>query len=130
MSDKIVYLYDKNTHKFSGQEFAYESAAKPGEFIVPVNGTLIAPPESQDGYDIVFTDNKWRLVKNEEPIVSEKDKKIFELKQKLDETDYQVLKNMEAFLINNPLPYDMEKLHNNRQSWRNQIKQLEAQNGK
>lgn len=130
MSDKIVYLYDKNTHKFSGQEFAYESAAKPGEFIVPTNGTLIAPPESQDGYDIVFVDNKWLLVKNEEYTPSENEKKIFELKRKLTESDYQVIKNMEASLINNPLPYDMEKLHNNRQSWRNQINQLEAQNGK
>jgi len=41
MTDKIVYLYDKTSHKLIGTEFLYENAAKPGEYLIPENGTLL-----------------------------------------------------------------------------------------
>lgn len=121
MTNQIVYLYDKTSHKFIGTEFLYENAAKPGEYLIPENGTLLEPPTAKDGFDIVFNKNKWNLVKDETATISEKEAKEFKLKQKLFETDYKLLKNMEAFLANQPLPYDPVQFHNTRQSWRNQL---------
>lgn len=121
MTDKIVYLYDKTSHKLIGTEFLYENAAKPGEYLIPENGTLLEPPAVKEGYDIIFNKNAWSLIKNKNESISEKEIKEAKLKQKLAETDYKLLKNIEAFLANQPLPYDPEQLHNLRQSWRNQL---------
>ena len=121
MTDKIVYLYDKTSHKLIGTEFLYENAAKPGEYLIPENGTLLEPPAAKEGYDIILNKNAWSLIKNKNESISEKEIKEAKLKQKLAETDYKLLKNIEAFLANQPLPYDPEQLHNLRQSWRNQL---------
>jgi hypothetical protein len=52
---------------------------------------------------------------------------IFDLKIKLKESDYKIIKCYEARLQNQPDPYDVAELTNLRQSWRNQIKILEEE---
>ena len=51
--------------------------------------------------------------------------KISSIKQQLSDTDYKVIKNMEAQLVNEELPYDSVTLHNERQALRDKINELE-----
>ena len=51
---------------------------------------------------------------------------IDELKQQLSESDYKVTKCYECSLVGEPLPYDIEALHTERQSIRDKINELEA----
>lgn len=50
---------------------------------------------------------------------------IFQLKEQLASTDYQVIKCMEAQLMGNPLPYDIKPLYSERQQIRDRINKLE-----
>ena len=50
---------------------------------------------------------------------------ITNLKQQLSDTDYKVIKNMEAQLVNEELPYDSVTLHAERQALRDKINELE-----
>ena len=50
---------------------------------------------------------------------------ITNLKQQLSDTDYKVIKNMEAQLVNEELPYDSVTLHTERQALRDKINELE-----
>lgn len=50
---------------------------------------------------------------------------IAEFKSKLESTDYQIIKCFEYSLLNIELPYDLEKLHTERQTMRDKINALE-----
>lgn len=49
------------------------------------------------------------------------------LKTSLTETDYQVIKCYEAKMVGDTLPYDIDKLHAERQAIRDKINALEAE---
>lgn len=53
-------------------------------------------------------------------------KQIQELKQALSDSDYKITKCYEANLLGKELPYDMVELHNERETKRLQINELEA----
>lgn len=61
------------------------------------------------------------IIKDKEKIFN----KISFLKQQLSESDYKVIKNMEAQLVNEELPYDSVTLHAERQALRDKINELE-----
>lgn len=48
------------------------------------------------------------------------------LKEKLTNTDYQIIKCYEYALAGRELPYDAEKLHKNRQTIRDKINELQG----
>lgn len=50
---------------------------------------------------------------------------IENLKMQLESTDYMVTKCMEASLVGKPLPYDIESIHVERQTIRDEINRLE-----
>ena len=52
--------------------------------------------------------------------------KIEALKNRLDETDYMIIKASEYQLLGLEIPYDMESLHAERQTVRDKINELEA----
>lgn len=54
-------------------------------------------------------------------------KQIAELKKQLEDTDYQVTKCYESFLMNEALPYDVAALHQFRQAARDKINELEEE---
>lgn len=54
-------------------------------------------------------------------------KEIESRKQDLCDSDYKIVKCYEASLLNIPLPYDVEELHQSRQQIRNEINELELQ---
>ncbi|WP_373248297.1 hypothetical protein [Bacteroides thetaiotaomicron] len=53
-------------------------------------------------------------------------KKIDNLKEVLSSSDYKVIKCQEASLIGKQMPYDVDELHKERQSIRDEINRLES----
>jgi hypothetical protein len=56
-----------------------------------------------------------------------KKRKIKEIKENLNSTDYKVTKCYEAFMRQLPLPYNLEELAAQRDAWRAEINQLEEE---
>lgn len=87
--------------------------------------------KTDEGYIINITpyDNGDRISFNYEKAIDYQKKKneIASLKKKLSDTDYKVTKCYEASLIGEVLPYDIVKLHTERQSFRDKINDLEAE---
>lgn len=66
---------------------------------------------------------KW---KTKQEIEIEKQKaEINNLKSQLEETDYQIIKSSEYQLLELEAPYNLEKIHSERQTLRDRINELE-----
>jgi len=77
--------------------------------------------------DIPFDAGDKISFKYEKVIDEEKVKRrIDELKQQLADGDYKITKCYEASMLGNNLPYDIETLHEERQSIRDEINRLQA----
>ena len=135
----ICYRYDQEKKTFQQSE---EMLKDPLEselqgkdiWLLPADCTLIEPPEAKEGFDIIFNGESWEYKEQEkekepEPYVpTEKEKtqqEIWELKAKLSETDYKILKCSEASLLGQELPYDLDAVVSERDGWRAQINELE-----
>ena len=135
----VCYRYDHKKKTFQKSEKMHkdplESKLQGNDvWLLPADCTLIEPPETKEGFDIVWNGNAWEYKEPEkekepEPYVpTEKEKtqqEILELKNKLSETDYKVLKCTEASLRGQELPYDFEAVVSERDEWRQQINVLE-----
>lgn len=53
-------------------------------------------------------------------------REIQALKDRLASEDYKVIKCYEATLLGEPLPYDVQQIHHERQTYRDKINELEA----
>lgn len=87
-------------------------------------------PEKLSCYRLInsrfeFDVDKWDKIKSEREKAA-KSKKIDELKKDLADTDYKIIKCMEYYMNDLELPYDLEKVHTERQALRDQINALEA----
>lgn len=133
----ICYRYDQEKKTFQQSE---EMLKDPLEselqgkdiWLLPADCTLIEPPEEKEGFDIVWSGDAWEYKEQEkepEPYVpTEKEKtqqKIWDLKEKLSETDYKILKCSEASLQGQEMPYDLDVVVAEREGWRAQINELE-----
>ena len=135
----ICYRYDQEKKTFQQSE---EMLKDPLEselqgkdiWLLPADCTLIEPPEAKEGFDIIFNGESWEYKEQEkekepEPYVpTEKEKtqqEIWDLKEKLSETDYKILKCSEASLLGQELPYDLDAVVSERDGWRAQINELE-----
>ena len=135
----ICYRYDQEKKTFQQSE---EMLKDPLEselqgkdiWLLPADCTLIEPPEAKDGFDIVWSGDAWEYKEQEKPkeeepyVPTEKEKmqrEIWELKEKLSETDYKILKCSEASLLGQELPYDLDAVVSERDGWRAQINELE-----
>lgn len=103
-------------------------------WLLPADCTLIEPPEAKDGFDIVWNGDAWEYKEQEKPkeaepyVPTEKEKtqqEIWQLKSKLSETDYKILKCSEASLLGQEMPYDLDAVVAERDEWRAQINALE-----
>jgi len=72
----------------------------------------------------ILTEEEYETRKANEPVSPETE--IERLKAELAETDYKIIKCSEYQLAGQPLPYDIQALHTERQALRDQINQLEA----
>lgn len=133
----ICYRYDQEKKKFMHSEEMHkdplESKLQGKDiWLLPANCTLIEPPEAKEGFDIVWNGDAWEYKEQEkepEPYVpTEKEKtqrEIWDLKAKLSETDYKILKCSEASLQGQEMPYDLDAVVAERDGWRAQINKLE-----
>ena len=135
----ICYRYDQEKKTFQQSEEMHkdplESKLQGKDiWLLPADCTLIEPPEAKEGFDIVWSGDAWEYKEQEkekepEPYIpTEKEKtqqKIWELKAKLSETDYKILKCTEASLRGQELPYDLDAVVSERDGWRAQINELE-----
>lgn len=88
--------------------------------------TIIAPTHQQ------MLDAGWQVYQPPQPTEAElaemaRQNRIAELHQLLDDSDYKVIKIAECAAIGEELPYDAEELHEQRQGWRDEINELEAE---
>lgn len=77
--------------------------------------------EQSKGKELKVVDGKVVAV---ERVITEEEKaqaKIFELKQKLQKTDYLAIKHFEGYLTD----YEYEPIKEQRQAWRDEINELE-----
>ena len=72
----------------------------------------------------IFDENKYQEILNTEA-EEEKQAKIKELQSELNESDYKIIKCNEYKLAGLELPYDIEKLHKQRQVLRDEINKLQ-----
>lgn len=135
----ICYRYDHEKKTFQQSEEMHKDPLETklqGKdiWLLPADCTLIEPPEAKEGFDIVWNGDAWEYKEQEkekepEPYVpTEKEKtqqEIWELKAKLSETDYKILKCTEASLCGKELPYDLDAVVSERDGWRAQINVLE-----
>ena len=135
----ICYRYDQEKKTFQQSEEMHkdplESKLQGKDiWLLPADCTLIEPPEAKEGFDIVWNGDAWEYKEQEKPKEpepydpTEKEKtqqEIWELKAKLSETDYKVLKCTEASLRGQELPYDLDAVVSERDGWRAQINELE-----
>lgn len=135
----ICYRYDQEKKTFQQSEEMHKDPLESklqgkDVWLLPADCTLIEPPEAKEGFDIIFNGESWEYKEQEkkpedEPYVpTEKEKtqqKIWELKAKLSETDYKVLKCTEASLRGQELTYDLDSVVSERDGWRAQINELE-----
>lgn len=105
-------------------------------FLLPQYCTFKKPLEQKDGCDVCFdvAAEKWVYVEREEdeevlphePTTEEqKQIRVDELKDLLNATDYKIIKCSECSLAGEPLPYDIKALHEERQTIRDEINEIE-----
>lgn len=74
----------------------------------------------------VFDENKYQEILNSKA-EEKKQAKIKELQSELNESDYKIIKCNEYKLAGLELPYDIEKLHKQRQVLRDEINKLQGE---
>lgn len=77
----------------------------------------------------VLDADKWAAIeakRAENARINEINSKITALKNEIESSDYQIIKCYEYALCNLPSPYDVIKLHEERQALRDEINELEA----
>lgn len=100
------------------------------QIIIKANGYQIINPSEE-----ILLENGWEeyVTPETEPDMAEiksrhREDEIEHLKQRLSESDYMVIKCVEASLCGNALPYDIEELHRERNELREQINRLKNEN--
>jgi hypothetical protein len=84
-------------------------------------------------YNLYYINNDFLIKKPDDILIKNillienKKSKIETLKEKLINTDYKIIKCYEAFMRQQPLPYNLEELSAQRDTWRAEINQLEEE---
>lgn len=118
----MVKLYIKDGQILSAKQIIIKADGyqiiNPTEEILLENGweEYVAPEQTQTEEEIA------------EMAARQKQDEIDRLKERLAESDYKVIKCMEAYLSNDDLPYDITSLHDERNELRRQINELEHEN--
>lgn len=81
------------------------------------------------GIERDMTQEEFNIYEHNKKLLAERSKKdkINGLKQQLTNTDYKVIKSYEYFLAGKDLPYDIDELHKERQTMRDEIESLESE---
>lgn len=135
-----AYLYDENKY-YKGEQSCQidpleSEIAGHDVYLLPGDCTWVEPLSEKDGFKIKFNGTAWEyeeIIPEPEPephVPTEEEKRqqeIWELKQKLSETDYKIIKCSEAQMTGSEMPYDLEAVIAERDVWRARINELEPQ---
>lgn len=92
------------------------------------NATIVEKHKEEETEEGVVDVRYYEIIEIPEPTEEEiKQARIAELKAKLDSTDYKIIKCSECSLAGVELPYDVAKLHADRQAIRDEINELEGE---
>jgi hypothetical protein len=90
---------------------------------ITVNGCVVLNPSEE-----LLEENGWHKVVPSEPTQAQlNEQRIWELKDQLAQGDYRVIKCAEAQLTGEEMPYNVGFLVAQRNQWRKEINELEAQ---
>ena len=112
---------------------SYSSKFKTPESVLVETMPAESDPEKLKCYqyiegEFVFDAELWEAIEAERAEIariSGINSNIAALKQEIESSDYQIIKCYEYALNNLPSPYDITKLHEERQALRDQINELE-----
>lgn len=79
----------------------------------------------EEQYTLTPEEEAAAIAEEAQGAIEAKQAEIDSLKAQLAESDYRVIKNVEATQAGLPMPYDAEELHRERQAIRDEINQLE-----
>lgn len=88
------------------------------------NGVLVDSLPEGNISDYLYVDGEY-VYEPIIPVVSVEEQ-IAQLKAELSSTDYKIIKCSEASLVGEEMPYDIVKLHEERQALRDKINELEG----
>jgi hypothetical protein len=81
----------------------------------------------QEIKDMTYANSEISIAEQKDVIISFIQSRLSNLKSFLSESDYQVIKCYEAFLLNQETPYNLEELLGQRKAWRDEINILEEE---
>jgi hypothetical protein len=82
----------------------------------------------EEGYEIIDDGNGNPILTKPLDLIDQKrtkERKVKEIKQQLNLSDYKVIKCYEASLSNEQMPYNLQELLGQRKTWREEINALE-----
>lgn len=106
--------YDDAIRELDGMAYFQESE------MPVVDDCTMSVPYYEEIEGVIY--QRWEIRQNDPYLISQK---IEELKSELAESDYKITKCYEATLMGGDQPYDMQALHNDRQTIRDKINELE-----
>ena len=127
-----AYLYDEQTKEFIIEEDAHIDpleTKKKGEnvYLLPANASFTPPLEEKEGFKVVFKGDEWvyEEIPEPEPLPEPteeeiKQNRIWELKGKLADTDYVVIKIAEGEATQE----EYAEVLATRKAWRSEINEL------
>lgn len=59
-----IYIYDKISGEYTGEQNAQPNPKRAGEFLYPANSTTKTPPMFKHNETIVFKNDQWNIVKD------------------------------------------------------------------
>ena len=119
--NKYVTSFSKNINSFANYSMSYSFKTKEEED--KFENYFSYYKYSEESKTFVLDNTKI----NKNNIEYSKQTNLYSLKEKLNQTDYKIIKCYEAFMRQQPLPYNLEELSAQRDAWRAQINQLEEE---
>jgi hypothetical protein len=119
--NKYVTSFCKNINSFANYSMSYSFKTKEEED--KFENYFSYYKYSEESKTFVLDNTKI----NKNNIEYSKQTNLYSLKEKLNQTDYKIIKCYEAFMRQQPLPYNLEELSTQRDAWRAEINQLEEE---
>jgi hypothetical protein len=126
MAKKLYYLLDEFGRFFYITDQKREDIPELIEIEtdVPLSEIQTAYHGPVNGEVVVIGQNQQDIDRNRR---NESFSRLNELRSLLESTDYKVIKCYEAQLLSQPLPYDIQALSQERQAWRDEINEIQAE---
>jgi hypothetical protein len=117
--NKYVTSFCKNINSFANYSMSYSFKTKEEED--KFENYFSYYKYSEESKTFVLDNTKI----NKNNIEYSRQTNLYSLKEKLNQTDYKIIKCYEALMRQKSLPYDIDELSEQRDAWREQINELE-----